>query len=207
MIEDAFFQNTSRHLDEVLMSALNSMVNRRIITYSTEWVINRYCEETGKDEFFAATDDEVSKILEAERLALNKMGYKNVQGVFVSGKESEYYDIASAYIKKEYGWNYVYSHLKIICTPNAILQESLRVDKTLEDFYKEIADNGTALNNTLVKTMSAPDFFKNLSKRTKSPFDNETQIRLREIVKERILTNINPKVPLTGDVTIREQKV
>lgn len=199
IIEDIFYQNSLRQLDRVLTSALRSMCNRKLIYCHEEKVINKKVEDNKANEFWVATEEEERKILKAEREALLRMGFNNIQGIFASGRQSEYYDAVNYIVNRDYGWNFVYSQLKIIFTPNTIFRESLKVDKPLEELYKEIADAGAKLNNTLVEVMSASDFFKRLDKSTNNPFDEATKIKLYKLVEERIkLPKIAPNKVLVG---------
>lgn len=199
ILTDVFYQNSLKQLDRVLTSAIRSMCNKKLIYCSEEKVINRKMPSSKENEFWIATEEEERKILKAEREALSKMGFNNIQGVFASGRQSEYYDAVNYIVNRDYGWNFVYSQLKIIFTPNTIFRESLKVEKPLEELYKEIADAGAKLNNTLVEVMSASDFFKRLDKSTDSPFDEAAKIKLHKLVEERIkLPKIAPNNVLTG---------
>ena len=59
-----FYQRCNKKLEQILFSALNNLKNRKLINYQIQTVIVTTDEETGKDKYFLATDDNLKSILD-----------------------------------------------------------------------------------------------------------------------------------------------
>lgn len=66
-----FYQRCNKKLEQILFSSLNNLKNRKLINYQIQTVIVTTDEETGKDKYFLATDDNLKSILEVERYVLH----------------------------------------------------------------------------------------------------------------------------------------
>lgn len=77
-----FYQRCNKKLEQILFSALNSLKNRKLITYEIQTIIVA-TDERNKERYFDANDIQKKQILEVERYVLhNVMGYeKNVSSV------------------------------------------------------------------------------------------------------------------------------
>ena len=87
-----FYQRCNKKLEQILFSALNNLKNRKLINYQIQTVIVTTDEETGKDKYFLATDDNLKSILDVERYVLHDvLGYEKIFQVFLRFKQKEYY--------------------------------------------------------------------------------------------------------------------
>ena len=78
-----FYQRCNKKLAQILFSALNSLKNRKLITYEIQTVIVTK-DKRGKEQYFEATDLQKKQILEVERHVLhNIMGYEKMFQVFI----------------------------------------------------------------------------------------------------------------------------
>lgn len=90
-----FYQRCNKKLEQILFSSLNNLKNRKLINYQIQTVIVTTDEETGKDKYFLATDDNLKskavqdamfKEIDARKKALKK--------------KKEYYDYDKTIKKK-----------------------------------------------------------------------------------------------------------
>lgn len=110
-----FYQRCNKKLEQILFSALNNLKNRKLINYQIQTVIVTTDEETGKDKYFLATDDNLKSILEVERYVLHDvLGFEKIFQVFLRFKQKEYYQKINEIIYEKYGWNYYFKQVKII---------------------------------------------------------------------------------------------
>lgn len=114
-----FYSRADGKLNDILNSALKSMANRFLIKYFTEYVIC-YNDITGMHKLKIADDSEVEMILYAQRMAIEKLGYYNFSQIIKEGKVKKYFNSVDSFLQENYGWNYSYSQLKIICLPDSI---------------------------------------------------------------------------------------
>ena len=110
-----FYQRCNKKLEQILFSSLNNLKNRKLINYQIQTVIVTTDEETGKDKYFLATDDNLKSILEVERYVLHDvLGYEKIFQVFLRFKQKEYYQKINEILYERYGWNYYFKQVKII---------------------------------------------------------------------------------------------
>ena len=67
-----FYQRCNKKLEQILFSALNSLKNRKLITYEIQTVIVTK-DKRGKEQYFEATDLQKKQILEVERHILHNV--------------------------------------------------------------------------------------------------------------------------------------
>ena len=110
-----FYQRCNKKLEQILFSALNNLKNRKLINYQIQTVIVTTDEETGKDKYFLATDDNLKSILDVERYVLHDvLGYEKIFQVFLRFKQKEYYQKINDILYDRYGWHYYFKQVKII---------------------------------------------------------------------------------------------
>ena len=110
-----FYQRCNKKLEQILFSALNNLKNRKLINYQIQTVIVTTDEETGKDKYFLATDDNLKSILDVERYVLHDvLGYEKIFQVFLRFRQKEYYQKINDILYDRYGWHYYFKQVKII---------------------------------------------------------------------------------------------
>ena len=110
-----FYQRCNKKMEQILFSALNNLKNRKLINYQIQTVIVTIDEETGKDKYFLATDDNLKSILEVERYVLHDvLGFEKIFQVFLRFKQKEYYQKINEILYERYGWHYYFKQVKII---------------------------------------------------------------------------------------------
>lgn len=132
-----FYQRADRKLNSILTSALKSMANRFLIKYTTEYVIfekvadcDRYSKEIARNVFRIAGDEEVRLILKAQRESVGTLGYTSYSDLFLQNKVKDYFKELDNYVKVNYGWEFVYSQIKIIYLADEIeRQMPIRADE------------------------------------------------------------------------------
>ena len=108
-----FYARAEHKLNSILNSALRSMANRFLITYSTEYAI--CCsEENGNFNVRSATELEVKQILLAQKIILEELNLDTFSQVVANGAVDIYFDFLNQKVNELYGWDYVYSQIKII---------------------------------------------------------------------------------------------
>ena len=146
-----FYQRCNKKLEQILFSSLNNLKNRKLINYQIQTVIVTTDEETGKDKYFLATDDNLKSILEVERYVLHDvLGYEKIFQVFLRFKQKEYYQKINEILYERYGWNYYFKQVKIIYVqeniqkvlPEAELNLKKQfLNKKVVNFLNENAEN------------------------------------------------------------------
>ncbi len=148
-----FFQRVDQKLNSILTSALKSMANRFLIYYQTEYIISENIELSGgvvKNAERVADNKEISKILDVQSSIMYSMGYFNASEIFVHGKMKEFFNMVDDYVNEKFGWNYVYSHIKIIYLENEIKRQIPIKAEEIRKLSKEckmLGLNGTVVNS------------------------------------------------------------
>lgn len=161
-----FYQRCNKKLEQILFSALNSLKNRKLITYEIQTVIVQ-TDKRGNQEYFEADDCQKKQILEIERHVLhNIMGYEKMFQVFINFQQVEFYQKVNDLLYEKYGWHYYFKQIKVIYTPEGIkealpkleikLQREL-LNKKVVDYLntnaKEIYENNKASYQQQVRNL------------------------------------------------------
>lgn len=145
-----FYSRADSKLNDIINSALKSMENRFLIKFSTEYVIC-YSDVEGTHQFKIADNSEVEMILQAQRRAIEKMGYYSFSQVIRENKVKKYFSYVDSYLHEKYGWNYAYSQLKIIYLADSIRKQfSATVDEIRKLSNK---DKRIKLNQEVIKAL------------------------------------------------------
>lgn len=168
-----FYQRCNKKLEQILFSALNSLKNRKLITYEIQMVIVEH-DERGKERYFLASDNDKKNILQAERHILhNVMGYDKMFQVFIKSQQGEFYQKVSNLIYEKYGWNYYFKQVKVIYTPEDIREAlpQMEINLQKELLNKKVID---FLNN------NAQEFYN----KKVEEYEEKTKNLLKEYIGE-----------------------
>lgn len=161
--------------NSILTSALESLVDRKIITCDKQY---RIVTKDGRD--LAANEVEVSQILRVEYQVLLDMGYKKIQQVFLSGKRNEFYNDVGTILYQKYGYDRYYTALNIIYAHENVI-ESLEQNKL--ELTK--IDLNQLTTNAVTKTMNTKK--KNHENKIKKEQDNiKVGLLKKESTKEHM---------------------
>lgn len=137
-----FYQRCNKKLEQILFSALNSLKNRKLITYEIQTVIVQ-TDKREKQEYFEADDCQKKQILEIERYVLhNIMGYEKMFQVFIKFQQVEFYQKVNDLLYEKYGWHYYFKQIKVIYTPEGIKEAlpKLEIKLQRELLNKKVVD-------------------------------------------------------------------
>lgn len=127
-----FYQRCNKKLEQILFSALNSLQNRKLITYEMQTVIVAR-NKKGKEEYFNADDFQKKLILEAERHVLhNVMGYEKMFQVFLRFQQAEFYQKVNDLLYQQYGWDHYFKQIKVIYTSNGVKEALPELEMRLQ---------------------------------------------------------------------------
>lgn len=166
-----FYQRCNKKLEQILFSALNSLKNRKLITYEIQMVIVEH-DQKGRERHFLASDDDKKNILQAERHILhNVMGYDKMFQVFIKFQQGEFYQKVGDLIHEKYGWDYYYKQVKVIYTPEDIREALPQMEINLQ---KEL------LNRKVI------DFLNNNAQEFYNKKVEEYEEKTKNLIKEYI---------------------
>lgn len=127
-----FYQRCNKKLEQILFSALNSLQNRKLITYEIQTVIVERNKQ-GKEEYFNADDFQKKLILEVERYVLhNVMGYEKMFQVFIRFQQAEFYQKVNDLLYQQYGWDHYFKQIKVIYTSNGVKEALPELEMKLQ---------------------------------------------------------------------------
>lgn len=139
-----FYQRCNKKLEQILFSALNSLKNRKLITYEIQTVIVQYDQnKRGNEIYFEASDYQKKQILEAERHVLhNIMGYDKMFQIFIRFQQAEFYQHVNEILNEKYGWDHYFKQIKVIYTPEGVKEALPELETKLqkEILNKKIMD-------------------------------------------------------------------
>lgn len=124
-----FYFRANRNLDKILTSALNSMKNRRLLEWHSEFVI---VTDEANYESHIASELETEIILSTERHILTVMGFSKMTQVFLQNKAEEFYRLVNEKLKAEMEWDFCYRQLRIIFNQAQIIQGIPQVEAELQ---------------------------------------------------------------------------
>lgn len=129
-----FYQRCNKKLEQILFSALNSLKNRRLITYEIQTVIVQYDKnKRGNEIYFEASDYQKKQILEAERHVLhNIMGYDKMFQIFIRFQQAEFYQHVNEILNEKYGWDHYFKQIKVIYTPEGVKEALPELETKLQ---------------------------------------------------------------------------
>lgn len=150
-----FNQRSHKRLKEILHSALNSMVSRRLLEYTKETVIVIVHPDLDGQpvyENIVANSDEIKEILRIERQVMNEMGVDNIFQIYAQNKMHTYNQKVDSKLKNEFNWDHVYRRLKLVYNQSS-LEGAL--EQTKENLFKaadlhDIRINKEKLNLAIV---------------------------------------------------------
>lgn len=142
------FNNRShKRLKEILYSALNSMVSRRLLEYNKETVIVITHEDIDSPrkvhENIVANPQEVKEIVAVERQVLNTMGADNIFQVYAANKTQEYYKNVDSILKEKFGWDHVYRRLRLIYNQPSLTEA---LEQTKRNLFKAADQQDVQIN-------------------------------------------------------------
>ena len=127
-----FYQRCNKKLEQILFSALNSLKNRKLITYEIQTVIVTK-DKRGKEQYFEATDLQKKQILEVERHVLhNIMGYEKMFQVFIRFQQADFYQQVNDLLYQQYGWNHYFKQIKVIYTFDGVKEALPELEMKLQ---------------------------------------------------------------------------
>ena len=127
-----FYQRCNKKLEQILFSALNSLKNRKLITYEIQTVIVA-TDKRGKEQYFEADDLQKKQILEVERHVLhNIMGYEKMFQVFIRFQQAEFYQKVNDLLYQQYGWNHYFKQIKVIYTSDGVREALPELEMKLQ---------------------------------------------------------------------------
>lgn len=127
-----FYQRCNKKLEQILFSALNSLKNRKLITYEIQTVIVTK-DKRGKEQYFEATDLQKKQILEVERHILhNIMGYEKMFQVFIRFQQADFYQQVNDLLYQQYGWNHYFKQIKVIYTFDGVKEALPELEMKLQ---------------------------------------------------------------------------
>ena len=134
-----FFNTTHDNLKRRIETNLDKLKTKRQVDYYKVKMVS----ENGYD-FSEATDEERYIILEAEKSALNTLGYRNIRGVFTNGVSKSFYKLVSEELSVNSNIKFYYSGYKIIYNKKFILDELENIfnrEELEEILNKKVIDN------------------------------------------------------------------
>lgn len=127
-----FYQRCNKKLEQILFSALNSLKNRKLITYEIQTIIVA-TDERNKERYFDANDIQKKQILEVERYVLhNVMGYEKMFQVFIKFQQSDFYQKVNDILYQQYRWKYYFKQIKVIYTYDGIKEALPELEMKLQ---------------------------------------------------------------------------
>lgn len=114
---DNFYFRCNRKLNDILTSALRSLENRSLISSTEQHVI-----VTNRNEYYTANDYEIKRILNAEKIILEKMGMYSKSHVACCYKMGEFYTLLNEYVSEHYGWDHTFRRYKIVSNKEFLQQ-------------------------------------------------------------------------------------
>lgn len=143
---NTFFSESSSLMKKTLIRALNSMKARSLIDYTKEIQIIIKDGENIK-QMFTASDDDVQKILDAQREVLDDLGIDELYTAFMSMGYMKFTKKVNSLLKQRYGWDGYYEQLKIVTASKFFLDGAIEYDFT--KLKNELNINiGMLINNT-----------------------------------------------------------
>lgn len=192
-----FNQRSHKRLKEILHSALNSMVSRRLLEYTKETVIviiHPDLDGTPIYENIVANSDEIKEILRIERQVMNEMGVDNIFQLYAQNKMQTYNQKVDSKLKEEFNWDHVYRRLKLVYNQSS-LEGAL--EQTKKNLFKaadlhDIRINKEKLNLAIVNMFNT-EAQKRTDKYVANPDDANTRLSYLEdpryVVDQRFLTD------------------
>lgn len=159
-----FYQRCNKKLEQILFSALNSLKNRKLITYEIQTIIVA-TDKKGKEQYFEADDIQKKQILEVERHVLhNIMGYEKMFQVFIKFQQAEFYQKVNDLLYQQYGWNHYFKQIKVIYTSNGVREALPELEMKLQ---KEL------LNKKVISYLNSNA--KNLYEKNKTEYQQQVK--------------------------------
>lgn len=192
-----FNQRSHKRLKEILHSALNSMVSRRLLEYTKETVIviiHPDLDGTPIYENIVANSDEIKEILRIERQVMNEMGVDNIFQLYAQNKMQTYNQKVDSKLKEEFNWDHVYRRLKLVYNQSS-LEGAL--EQTKKNLFKAADLHDIRINKEKLNLAIVNMFNTEAQKRTDKYVANPdtTNARLsyledpRYVVDQRFLTD------------------
>lgn len=115
-----FMQQSIIKVNQILRSALDSMVKRNLITYKTERILVR---NSGGESVASLVEE--NRIENAEKAILDEMGFDSIGRIYAKNKRKDFYYNVQRYLKNnkdseekeedygEWGWDRFFSRLSI----------------------------------------------------------------------------------------------
>lgn len=151
---DNFYFRCNRKLNDILTSALRSLENRSLISSTEQHVI-----VTNKYKYYTANDYEIKRILNAEKIILEKMGMYSKSHVACCYKMREFYTLLNEYVSEHYGWDHTFRRYKIVSNQEFLkqgieeneikLQRLLNNERIIEAINKNALKEVDRQNNKL----------------------------------------------------------
>lgn len=101
-----FYNNTRNEFKNIISRSLKSLKNRRVLDYQLIKTIY-----TKDKKYIEATEEDISLIIDIEKIALNKLGLKNFKEVFLKCKLREFQKIVKKLLPTN--WIYYFDSYKI----------------------------------------------------------------------------------------------
>lgn len=128
-----FYLRANHKLSDILSRALSNLSDRSLIQATP---IKMICKNVmGNNKYEIAKEDDIKKILEVERKALDELGYEKKSEVFLKPirVKDKFYEIINSTIESRYGWVYYYDAYKIIFNYEDIKKFIPRLELSLKD--------------------------------------------------------------------------
>ena len=182
------YSNSKRKLEEIIKSALNSLMNRELIEYCPNVVVAK------KDgEYILVTNRyEINTIIKCETIALKKLNCKNLNEVMFNSNKNininRYNNIVNEQLQETLGYDYAFRAYRIKCNEEFLqqgLEENInQLKKTLNnkiiDFLVNRAEKDLKKNKEDVK-----------NKKTSFTYNND-YVDIQKFILTKIL-NIDEK--------------
>lgn len=145
-----FKKRCSQRFNRIIISALDKLTDRRLITYSTSYIITEKIYEDNKFIFTQrpATTEETTRILEYEADILEELSCDDIHDVWNRGLEKKYYSRLDFYITENENWHRVSKGFYIILNQKQWLRKGLRRDINILGSQSE---NNAEVRNLLEK--------------------------------------------------------
>lgn len=202
-----FYQRCNKKLEQILFSSLNNLKNRKLINYQIQTVIVTTDEETGKDKYFLATDDNLKSIndlitedmmIDKDTGNLTEMGalsitmnsqqldteLNNLQ-TYVKKRQQIMDDFANGSSKSKYGEK---TYDELMSENDSAMQESLKnVNNYRQSIISIVTNQAKAVQDAMFKEIDAR---KKALKKKKEYYDYDKTIKKKtdeiELIKQQI---------------------
>lgn len=181
---NAFYFRVNKRFTTLFYRSLENLEKRRLINYHKVYLV-RYEDE---DELHIANDIEESNIIDSEHRALEEIGLKSIQQLYIKPEMfDKYYETISRIQKDLYGIDEAYREIKIVHGKDFIESELRYSKEELKDLaikcndaFKENIDNElkTSYKNTRLRL---PNY----------DLDDENDVKDMEIIMKTIGCDID----------------